>query len=360
MLLFEAFFKFANIGVFLVLTALILKSKQRSPTITLLLLLFASFSCFLITSGHESLRINGPIALPLNLFDTLSIVCVWWLGLSLFDDEFRLRRFHWAFAVCYLLPMQFVRLHFRGFEFTWINDIEHVLIAVSSISLFMMTHLAWTALKGRAEDLVENRRKARVLISIGLVVIVCSTLLVERIASSTNWQYGFNIALYINYSLSLPLGIGGALWLMHFQPSALMFKKVVQTDTTLSALNPKDQIAHDKLIDLIETQRGFAEHGLTITKLAEKIGLPAHQLRPLINQTMGYSNFSSFLNHYRIEDVKHALSNPDLARTPILTLALEAGFSSLAPFNRAFKAELGVTPTEFRNQILGKVTNKAD
>jgi len=33
-----------------------------------------------------------------------------------------------------------------------------------------------------------------------------------------------------------------------------------------------------------------------------------------------------------------------------LTLALDAGFSSLGPFNRAFKAGTGLTPSQFRRQ----------
>jgi len=33
---------------------------------------------------------------------------------------------------------------------------------------------------------------------------------------------------------------------------------------------------------------------------------------------------------------------------PILTIALDAGFGSLAPFNRAFRSHTGCTPTEYR------------
>ena len=39
---------------------------------------------------------------------------------------------------------------------------------------------------------------------------------------------------------------------------------------------------------------------------------------------------------------------------PVLTIALDAGFSSLGPFNRAFKAETGATPSEYRRLNLGK------
>jgi len=33
---------------------------------------------------------------------------------------------------------------------------------------------------------------------------------------------------------------------------------------------------------------------------------------------------------------------------------LDAGFQSLGPFNRAFKAEAGVTPSDYRRSILAR------
>ncbi|MFI4995652.1 MAG: helix-turn-helix domain-containing protein [Hyphomicrobiales bacterium] len=43
-----------------------------------------------------------------------------------------------------------------------------------------------------------------------------------------------------------------------------------------------------------------------------------------------------------------ALADPGQASVPILTIALDAGFSSIGPFNRAFKARTGQTPSEYR------------
>jgi AraC-like DNA-binding protein len=34
----------------------------------------------------------------------------------------------------------------------------------------------------------------------------------------------------------------------------------------------------------------------------------------------------------------------------VLTIALEVGYGSIGPFNRAFKERFGVTPTEYRRQ----------
>ena len=80
----------------------------------------------------------------------------------------------------------------------------------------------------------------------------------------------------------------------------------------------------------------------------QRLGLPEYRLRRLINQALGYRNFNSFVNHYRIAEAKAALADPRQAEVPVLTIALDAGFSSLGPFNRAFKAETGMTPSEYR------------
>ena len=52
--------------------------------------------------------------------------------------------------------------------------------------------------------------------------------------------------------------------------------------------------------------------------------------------------------YYRLAEVKLALADPAQQHLPVLTLALEAGFGSIGPFNRAFKADTGLTPTDFR------------
>ena len=47
-----------------------------------------------------------------------------------------------------------------------------------------------------------------------------------------------------------------------------------------------------------------------------------------------------------------ALADPVQANVPILTIALDTGFQSLAPFNRAFKTTAGMTPREYRRAHL--------
>ena len=80
----------------------------------------------------------------------------------------------------------------------------------------------------------------------------------------------------------------------------------------------------------------------------DQLAIPEYKLRRLINQRLGYRNFNVFLNEHRIAEAKAALADPSQAEVPVITIAMDAGFQSLGPFNRAFKATTGVTPTEYR------------
>ena len=55
-----------------------------------------------------------------------------------------------------------------------------------------------------------------------------------------------------------------------------------------------------------------------------------------------------FLNSYRIRDACARLVAADTRKLPVLTIAMDVGYRSLGPFNRAFREETGMTPTAYR------------
>jgi AraC-like DNA-binding protein len=81
------------------------------------------------------------------------------------------------------------------------------------------------------------------------------------------------------------------------------------------------------------------------------LACPEHHLRQFINRILKFNNFSSYLNHYRLRDARQQLADHSLAAVPILTLALNLGYGSIGPFNRAFKAMTGQTPSEYRRHF---------
>jgi len=119
------------------------------------------------------------------------------------------------------------------------------------------------------------------------------------------------------------------------------------------SLGAAERVLHVALLKLMQ-DGVYRETGLTIKALAARLSYPEHQLRRLINGRMGFRNFSAFLNSYRIEEAKRRLADPALARLPVLSIALDLGYASLGPFNRAFKQATGRTPTDHRRQHLGQ------
>ena len=113
------------------------------------------------------------------------------------------------------------------------------------------------------------------------------------------------------------------------------------------AVSPEKE-ALDRLMAEVDQRQIWREEGLTIGALATRLAIPEYQLRRLINEGLGYRNFTAFINERRIAAAKQMLSDPAARRSTVATIAFEVGFASLGPFNRAFRDATGHTPTEWR------------
>jgi AraC-like DNA-binding protein len=111
---------------------------------------------------------------------------------------------------------------------------------------------------------------------------------------------------------------------------------------------PVDQVLLKKLQEAMVTDRAYAQESLTIRDLAKQLDVHEYLLRRLINAGLGYRNFNDYLNELRIKEAARLLSDKEQSSLPIIRIAMDLGFGSLAPFNRAFKERQGMTPTEFR------------
>ncbi|MFT4102274.1 MAG: AraC family transcriptional regulator [Burkholderiaceae bacterium] len=110
-------------------------------------------------------------------------------------------------------------------------------------------------------------------------------------------------------------------------------------------------LAH-RLRQAMTIERAHADETLSIASLAARLDVPEYRLRRVINRQLGHRNFTTFVNGHRLADARAALADPARRELPILTVALDAGFASIGPFNRAFKADTGLTPSAYRRQAL--------
>jgi AraC-like DNA-binding protein len=120
----------------------------------------------------------------------------------------------------------------------------------------------------------------------------------------------------------------------------------------------QDQLAQ-ALARAMSERHIYRQEDLSVASLAAQLGVAEYRLRRLINQRLGHRNFNSYVNGLRLDQARAALADPAQRQLPVLTIALDAGFGSIGPFNRAFKAATGLTPTDYRRQRLDDVASSA-
>lgn len=108
----------------------------------------------------------------------------------------------------------------------------------------------------------------------------------------------------------------------------------------------------EALRHLLEVRQVYREPELKVADLARRLGVAEHRLSRLIGQGLGEKNFNQLINRHRIAHACRLLAAPD-QRASILDISADSGFASLGPFNRAFKAALGCTPSAYRAQSKG-------
>jgi AraC-like DNA-binding protein len=225
------------------------------------------------------------------------------------------------------------------------------LIAVNLIALGFIALAVIQTISSWSADLVERRRRVRVFIVgasalYGGINAVLQILLpsgaAAEVANTVNSAALAGVMAAICYAM---MRVDGA----DLFPAAVEAAPVVSVPGQSAAAEAaNDRKLVDALMRLMGDERIYRHDNITIGTLATKLAIPEYRLRRLINQRLGYRNFNVFLNNHRIEEAKAALSDPTQAEVPVITIAMDAGFQSLGPFNRAFKATTGVTPTEYR------------
>jgi AraC-like DNA-binding protein len=233
---------------------------------------------------------------------------------------------------------------------------------VEGAALLLVCIGIWHVLAGREADLVEGRRRLRLtlatavgLVIAGLTVHAALTTPVLRLQNSL-----------LTAGIVLGLGLASAVLQLGLRtrsdlalvPAGDAAPSPAMQGATV-AIDPEERALLDRLRQLMEEDRIYREENFGIAALAARLGIPEYRLRRLINQRLGHRNFSTFVNGYRLAETVAALSDPTQAQVPILTIALDAGFQSIGPFNRAFKTQTGMTPTDFRRERLERAAPRA-
>jgi AraC-like DNA-binding protein len=299
--------------------------------------------CYLIVTAELFPRptISGLI---LALCGSSTPGIFWLFAKAWFNDEKHIRRRDLALVLLAAANILVMLISYPDDRI--INLIAGTLFRISMLS-FAAAGL-WEAWRGREGDLIESRRRLRprLVAAVGtyVVLIAVSEIAVHNLGMPY-WLIGIVTSSIVFITFLFCAAMFG-------MRQADLFGPVNGAKPAAGKPVADDSLA-EKLRGHMVRELAWRDERLSIAALAAQLGEQEYRLRRVINGQLGHRNFAAFLNGYRLAEVTAALADPTQKDVPIITIALDAGFGSLGPFNRAFREAEGMTPSAFRAQTAG-------
>lgn len=320
-----------------------------------LLLMLACVISYLACSSPALVCGGEPAALPLLLGALVFPFAFWRLASVVLEDDRRVPWFAWAGVAAMVTSGLITAAEYLPVPGTWRAATAGLVHKLLVIAFLLAAGLrAW---RSRDGDLVESRRHLRWIVIGGIGLYSLAVTAVEihlQRAPAPLWLDLLNVTL-----IDLAL-LGTVVFLLGVRQEAqeALFEPAARSPagpsphTTPPAETNADAALVGRLTALMQQQRLYRDPELSVRKLADALQVPEYVLRRLILARLGHRHFASFVNDYRLREVMARLQDPALERRPILTLALEAGFGSIGPFNRLFRETYGMTPSAYRESAL--------
>lgn len=335
--------RFAAIGLMALLSAQLLRMRRGSRTARIGAVFAFCMAVYLsipfVLGYTENRLVIGGLLFPAFSNSFL----LWMFCRSLFSERAKFNGLHFSLWGVSQLVSYMIYFCFPAALFQWgkgFQEFEFIrkLLPQGIYLGFILAAIVASQKEARV-DLVSSRIKLRraflaVVAFYGVLICAAEVLLQGQPASQ-----GMNT---LHYSILLVL-VG--LFFLEVQAHPDLFQESDQGAKPVSGSSP---LAKD-LSHWVDAEKVYLQEGLTIGQLAQKMRTQEYLLRACINKEQGFRNFNDFLNHFRVREACDRLRcEPGL---PIFNLSLELGYGSLAPFNRAFKAKVGKTPSQYRSEI---------
>ena len=145
---------------------------------------------------------------------------------------------------------------------------------------------------------------------------------------------GYGVILLVALSLSSALlwtalsQLPGATWL-----SVVPIRSAAETDSI-----------ETELVRLMEDERLYLRPNLSLADVASKLSVSSREISAIVTSRFG-ENFSRYVNRKRVNAAAEALAH---SRRPITTIMYDCGFGSKSAFQREFRRQFGVNPSEYR------------
>ncbi|MCR6661783.1 MAG: helix-turn-helix domain-containing protein [Luteimonas sp.] len=284
--------------------------------------------------AHLQFATDATMAFPSRRYVVvvfLQSLGFYWLLMGLLRPEGDWRRIEW------LLPLAVLGLGF-SIPLGWAVPLALLLGGAAALHLGLLVHRLRGVRRWFALEL-----KVLAAFAAMAIMVAVSALLVP---GGLDW-HGY---AWI-YSALIALGFGLVGWLLLSVPDLLPKTReavgVAYAQSTLNRIDRSEVVG--RLRSLFEGEQIHRSEALSLSVVAEMLGISAHQLSELVNSEFGIG-FSRYVRQYRVETARRMLVEEP--RASVLSVGMASGFSSQSSFYVAFKEQLGEVPGEYRRRAL--------
>lgn len=295
-------------------------------------------AAFALNSAPYANMVLGPTKVLTSMATHACVGCFWLFAMVLFEDR--------PLSPLLLAPPVTMFLVGAIGDLTALGDSDMLWVAFNAVCVALAIAVFAQITLSLRDDLIEARRSLRVWFVGAFGVLALMVLTAEFVLPRDAESASLSLAFATSLLAASALGIAALLVLA---PGPFLR----ETRAVPTAPAARDEAALARLGALMSAGEAWRREGLTVSALAREVGVSEAVLRGLISQRLRFRNFPAFVNAHRVEAAKTALADPARGRQTIASIAFDFGFGSLAPFNRAFREQTGVTPTEWRRQSLG-------
>lgn len=215
-----------------------------------------------------------------------------------------------------------------------------------------MLHIFRKGLTNEFSTIESNRKLSWVFFIVVFYNLYCLLVIISALIVLI-FKVNFLLPHIVNYSALLALvyilGFYGLRQLrIYRQPVQEELSEEKYRNSLLS--DEKKKSIRALLFKYFDEKKPFLNPELNLSLLSQNLGIPKHHLTEVLNMEIG-RNFYSFVNEYRVEEVKKMLADP-ANKFSIEAIGYECGFSSKSTFFTVFRKFTGVTPDQYRNSLI--------
>ena len=138
-------------------------------------------------------------------------------------------------------------------------------------------------------------------------------------------------------------------YLGYFRPELIGRSSIKKYEkTSISEFDSSEKI--EQLISLVNDERVYLNSNISLSELANQLGISRHHLSRLVNENLGVS-FSDLINSKRIDRAKELMNRSDYTGQKLIAIAFDSGFNNKTNFYLAFKKHTGQSPSEYKKTL---------